>query len=315
MVPMPGAGKAALSIGLSMPDAHLVRNASWSPRAQSEPRLRLKGTPASLPLPVTRRGEREPAKQPSQRLLNLAIDGGPRPLGLIRGRINPVGRTPDAHIDALLRSINAPAVLALPDDHGLRGRTQLIITTPICGPEKSQRCARRLLKCLVRDPPLALDWLSTRQLPDNSPEPLDANTTGRRGRRQLVVIAAADELKPALAAGPLAALILPHRPAADAARDRQATGRLHGVNISSALASGRSATGQCPAGPFPPGPAMSPAPATRRDLGAMRRPWPRPGKPPPGDPSRGGGPLALAHASRRLASQLGLPPDQVTTRR
>ena len=232
MVPMPGAGKAALSIGLSMPDGHLVR------KAQSEPRLRLKSTPASLPLPVTRRGEREPAKQPSQRLFNLAIAGGPRPLGLVRGRINPVGRTPDANIDALLRSINAPAVLASPDDHGLRGRTQLIITAPICGPETSQRRARQLLKCLVRDPPLAREWLSTRQLPNNSPEPLDANTTGRRCRRQLVVIAAADELKPALAAGPLAALILPHRPAANAARDRQATGRLHGVNISSALASG-----------------------------------------------------------------------------
>jgi hypothetical protein len=54
----------------------------------------------------------------------------------------------------------------------------------------------------------------------------------------LVVITAADELKPALAAGPLAALILPHRPAADAARDRQATGQLHGVNISPALATG-----------------------------------------------------------------------------
>ncbi len=201
--------------------------------------MRLKGTPASLPLPITRRGEREPAKQPSQRLLNLAIDGGPRPLGLVRGRINPVGRTPDAYIDALLWSINAPAVLASPDDHGLRGRTQLIITVPICGPETSQRCARRSLKCLVRDPPFVGDWLSARQLPDNSPEPLDANTTGRRGRRQLVVIAAADELKPALAAGPLAALILPHRPAADATRDRQAMRRLHEVNISSAPASGR----------------------------------------------------------------------------
>ena len=201
--------------------------------------MRLKGTPASLPLPVTRRGEREPAKQPSQRLLNLAINGGPRPLGLIRVGIHPVGRTPDAHIDALLRSINAPAVLASPDDHGLRGRRQLvIIAAPSCRPQTSQRRTRRLPNCLIRGLPLARARLCARQLPDDRPEPLEANTTGRRGRRQLVVIAAADELKPALAAGPRAALILPHRPAADAARDRQATGRLHGVTISPALAAG-----------------------------------------------------------------------------
>ena len=74
--------------------------------------------------------------------------------------------------------------------------------------------------------------------PDDSPESLDAIAAGRRGRRQLVVIAAADELEPALAAGPLAALLLSYRPAADAARDRQATRRLHGLNISSALAVG-----------------------------------------------------------------------------
>ena len=43
----------------------------------------------ALPLPLTRRGEREPAQQPSQRLLNLASDGRPRPLRLIRGRIHP----------------------------------------------------------------------------------------------------------------------------------------------------------------------------------------------------------------------------------
>jgi hypothetical protein len=239
----------------------------------------VKGTPASLPPPLTRRSEREPAKQPSQRLLNLAIDGGPRPLGLIPGRIHPVGRTPDANIDARLRSINAPAVLASPDDHGLRRRKQLIIAAPISGPETSQRRTRRSLKRLVRDPPLARAWLCARQLPDDSPEPLDANTTGRRGRRQLVVIAAADELKPALAAGPRAALILPHRPAADAARDRQATGRLHGITISPAPA----------AGSWPmPGPARAcPARPCRRsgrlaNLGGMRRPWPRPGKPPSG---------------------------------
>src|ERR1039457_3309326 len=80
-------------------------------RPESDPRLRLTGPPASLPLPVTRRCEREPAQQASQRLLNLEIEGGPRALRLIRGRIHPVGRTPDArtpdaHIDARLRSIN-----------------------------------------------------------------------------------------------------------------------------------------------------------------------------------------------------------------
>jgi hypothetical protein len=144
----------------------------------------LKGTPASLPLPVTRRGEREPAKQPCQRLLDLAVDGGLRTLGLIRVRIHPVGRTPDANIDALLRSINAPAVLASPDDHGFRRRKQLIIAALSCGPETSQRRTRRLPNGLVPDPPLARAWLCARQLRDDSAEPLDANTTGRRGRRQ-----------------------------------------------------------------------------------------------------------------------------------
>jgi hypothetical protein len=215
------------------------------------PRLRLKGTPAPLPLPITRRGEREPAKQPCQRLLDLAVDGDLRTLGLIRVRIHPVGRTPDANIDALLRNIKAPAVLASPDDHGLRRRKQLIIAAPSCGPHTSQRRARRLLKRLIRGPPLARARLCARQLRDDRLEPLDATTTSRRGRRQLVVVTAADELKPALAAGPRAALILPHRPAADAARDRQATGQLHGVTISPAPAA---ASWQCPAALLaPPG--------------------------------------------------------------
>ena len=207
------------------------------------PRLRLKGTPAPLPLPITRRGEREPAKQPCQRLLDLAVDGDLRTLGLIRVRIHPVGRPPDANIDALLRNIKAPAVLASPDDHGLRRRKQLIIAAPSCGPDTSQRRARRLLKRLIRGLPLARARLCARQLRDDHLEPLDATTTSRRGRRQLVVVTAADELKPALAAGPRAALILPHRPAADAARDRQATGQLHRVTISPAPAA---ASWQCP---------------------------------------------------------------------
>ncbi len=260
-----------LSIGLSLPHGHLVRSAARFPRSQSEPRLRLKGTPASLPLPVTRRGEREPAKQPSQRLLDLAVDDGPRPFGLIRVRIHPGGRTPDANIDALLRSINAPAVLASPDDHGLRRRKQIIIAATSCGPETSQRRTRRLLQRLIRGPPLARARFCARQLPDDRPESLDAHTTSRRGRRQLVVITAADELKPALAAGPRAALILPHRPAADAARDRQATGQPHGVTISPAPAA---ASWQCPARYCPAWPCRRSGLA---DLGGMRRPWPRPG--------------------------------------
>ena len=240
---MPGASKGALSIGLSLPAGALGRNAACFPRPKSEARLRLKGTPASFPLPVTRRGEREPAEQPGQRLLNLAIGGGPRPLRPIQGRVHPVGRAPNADIDALLRSINAPAILAAPHDHRLSTCRQLITPAPGRGPGVSQHRTRRLLKRLVRDPQLARAGLCAGQIRDDSPEPLEANTAGRRGRRQLVVIAAADELEPALATGSLAALLLPHRPAADAARDRQATRRLHGLNISSALAVG---AGQCP---------------------------------------------------------------------
>src|SRR6266700_1800699 len=52
--------------------------------------------------------------------------------------------------------------------------------------------------------------------------------------RERRAVGAADELKPALATGARAALVLPHRPAADAARDRQATGRRHVLTISTA---------------------------------------------------------------------------------
>ncbi len=216
--------------------ASLGRNTACFPRPESQPRLRLKGTPASLPLPLTRRGEREPAEQPGQRPLNLAIRGGPGPLRLIQGRVHPVGRTPDTHIDALLRSINAPAILAAPHDHRLSTCRQLITAAPGRGPGASQHRTRRLPNRLVCDPPLARAGLRARQFPDHSPETLDANAAGHRDRRQLVVIAAADEFEPALAAGPLATLLLPHRPAADAARDRHATRRFHGLNIGSALA-------------------------------------------------------------------------------
>ncbi len=243
--------------------------------------MRLQGTPASLPLPVTRRGEREPAEQPSQRLLHLVIEGRPRPHRLIRDRIHPVGRTPDADIDAGLRGINTPAILAAPDDHGLGRGKQLIIAAPSRRPGASQHRTRRLLKRRVRDPPLARAGLYARQFPDDSPEPLDANTTSRRSRRQLVVVAAADELKPALGTGPLTALIEPHRSAADAARDRQATGRLHEINICSVQAAGTWPT---------PGPARSRPgwpcrrvrpPGGARAAGACGEPRPR--KPPPGE--------------------------------
>ena len=45
-------------------------------RVQSVPRLQLEGTQAALPLPGTRRREREPAEQPSQGPLSLEISGG-----------------------------------------------------------------------------------------------------------------------------------------------------------------------------------------------------------------------------------------------
>jgi len=227
----------------------------------------VKGTPASLPLPLTRRGERQPAKQPSQRLLTPRDRRRPASARTHTRPHPPVGRTPDANIDARLRSINAPAVLTSPDDHGLRRRKQLIIAAPISGPQTSQRRTRRSLKRLVRDPHspgLAL----CAPAPRRQPEPLDANTTGRRGRRQLVVIAAADELKPALAADPHAALILPHRPAADAARDD----RRRGASRNHYKPGGwRPAAGQCPARRVP---ARHGHVAGRRlaNLGGTRRP-------------------------------------------
>src|ERR1019366_8363842 len=46
--------------GCAASRARLAGAGWWAPCRVSEPRLRLKGTPASLPLPVTRRCEREP---------------------------------------------------------------------------------------------------------------------------------------------------------------------------------------------------------------------------------------------------------------
>jgi hypothetical protein len=68
---------------------------------------------------------------------------------------------------------------------------------------------------------------------------------------------------------------------ADAARDRQATGQLHGVTISPAPAA---ASWQCPPRYCPPGHIAGPAAC--RTWGGMRRSWPRPGKPPSGGRSQ-----------------------------
>ena len=55
--------------------ARLADSTSRKP-VHSVPCLHLEGTQAALPLPGTRRREREPAEQPSQGPLSLAISGG-----------------------------------------------------------------------------------------------------------------------------------------------------------------------------------------------------------------------------------------------
>ena len=149
---------------------------------------------------------------------------------LIRGRLDPDSRTPDAYVDTRLRSVEATAVLATPDDHGIRRRKQ-VIPAPRLGLEAPQGRARGLLKRLVRGPGLVRSGLCLRQFLDHSPEPSDASPASRGGLRHLVVIAAADKLKPALRAGSRTGLVLPHRAAPDAARDYQAIRLLHIVNI------------------------------------------------------------------------------------
>ena len=166
------------------------------------------------------------------------------------GRIHPDGRTPDADVDALLRSIKTTAVLAAPDDHGIRGRKR-VIPARRRGREAAQRSACRLLKRLVSGPPLARFRLRARQFRHHRPEPLDASTASRRGLRQLVVIVGPDKLEPALSAIPWTARVLPHRPAADAGRNGQAAWLPHLVTISRvrigvsppAFATGRAASG------------------------------------------------------------------------
>jgi hypothetical protein len=199
-------------------------------RVQRALRLQLQGTQALLPLPGTRRCEREPAEQSSQRPLALAISGGPPAHRLMPGRIHPGGRTPDANPDARLRSIKTAAVLATPDDHGIRRRKR-VIPVRWHGPEAPQRRACGLLERLVRGLRLARPWLRPRQLRNHRPEPHDTGTTSSRGPGQLVVIVSADKLKLALRAIICTAMVLPHCPAADAGRDGQAVRLLHLVNI------------------------------------------------------------------------------------
>ena len=183
-----------------------------------------------VPPPGARRGEREPAEQASQRSLSLAISGGSRAGRLMPGRIHPDGRTPDADVDARLRSIKTAAILAAPDDHGRRRRKR-VIPARRRGREAPQRRARGLLERLVGGFPLARFRLRPRQVRDHGPEPSDPSTASRRGLRQPVVIAAADKREPALRAIPRTALVLPHRPAADAGRDGQAARLPHLVTI------------------------------------------------------------------------------------
>ena len=92
---------------------------------QSLLRPGLKGTPASFPLPGTRGCERQRAQQAGERLLGLAVAEGAGALGLIRGCVHPLGSAPDADPDAGLRSVDAAAVAAAPDDRGLRGRERI----------------------------------------------------------------------------------------------------------------------------------------------------------------------------------------------
>ena len=55
----------------------------------------------------------------------------------IRGRVHPVGRTPEADIDARLRGINTPAVLATPDDHAVSaGKSSSSSRPPAADPER-----------------------------------------------------------------------------------------------------------------------------------------------------------------------------------
>src|SRR5690348_5041973 len=146
------------------------------------------------------------------------------------GRIDPDGRTPDANVDAWLRSIKTTAVPAAPDDHGIR-RRQRVIPARSRGLEAAQRRTCGLLKRLVSDLPPARLGLCPHQLRKYRPQPQDASAACRRSPDQLVVIATADKLSPAFRAIPQAASVLPHCSAADAGRDRQAAGLLHLVTI------------------------------------------------------------------------------------
>jgi hypothetical protein len=194
------------------------------------PRLRLQGTQAALPLPGTRRCEREPAEDSSQRPLSLAVSGGTYAHRVIRGHIHPGSGPPDADPEARLRSIKTAAIPATPDDHCIRRRKR-VIGVRSRGLEAAQRRTCGLLECLVSGRPLVRPGLCPHQLRDYGPQPPDASAVRRRGPDQLLVVAAADKLNPALGAILQTAPVLPHCPAADAGRDRQVARLLHLVNI------------------------------------------------------------------------------------
>ena len=118
----------------------------------------LKGTPASFPLPGTRGCEGKRAQQAGEGLLGLAVAEGAGALGLIRGCVHPLGSTPDADPDAGLRSVDAAAVAAAPDDRSLRGRERISRAAARWG-EAAQRGTRGLLNRLVCGLPLALGRL------------------------------------------------------------------------------------------------------------------------------------------------------------
>ena len=176
-------------------------------RPESDPRLRLTGPPASLPLPVTRRCEREPAQQ-GQPATAQPRDRRRPASAPTHTRSHPPSRPDPRCTDPRCTHRCTAAEHQHRRSPGIAGRSRSrqakadhhpgpqVRTWSVAGANAQTAEAPRTRPATRPGPALCAG-----QFPDDGPEPLEANTASRRRRRQLVVIAA-DELEPALGAAP-----------------------------------------------------------------------------------------------------------------
>ena len=220
------------------------------------------------------------------------IGRGPQALRFVRGRVDPFGRMPDADPDAFLggrRRCRSPG--SARRSRSRRPETdrpgRQVRDGSAAAPRARSAAASR------RRPATRPVLARSAPFPGHGPQPLDPRPAIRRGRHQLVVIVAADQLELALRAASGAPLLLPHGPTANAGRDNDARWPLHKATRSS-----------CPE----PGAAL----IIKEDRGPNRSPggghrsrWPRTRGTPGGSSRRGRRPPHAQRPARPPCRGLG----------